>query len=197
MCSWARGVGGVHPMHPMVQRDQGRYNGPTMRFPNPLNKQKNGAAMAYPDVCKVPAPPAPFVPAPFPNVAAASNQFKGAAKKVKSMQKEVMKKSSKGRSGDEAGTLKGIVSSINKMSVLFDQHSVKVKTEGKKASMLASPDRAKKAYTNAVKLQKTFEKKLEAECKKLTNACKADREQMKIAQRVIALVTRGARGHRI
>ena len=27
----------------------------------------SGAAVAFPDVCKVPAPPAPFVPVPYPN----------------------------------------------------------------------------------------------------------------------------------
>jgi hypothetical protein len=28
----------------------------------------SGAAVTFPDVCKVPAPPAPFVPVPYPNI---------------------------------------------------------------------------------------------------------------------------------
>ena len=29
----------------------------------------NGISIAFPDVCKTPAPPAPFVPIPYPNIA--------------------------------------------------------------------------------------------------------------------------------
>ena len=182
-------------MHRMVRWERGRYDGLTMKFPKIANKQKNGASLAFPDVCKVPAPPAPFVPVPFPNVSVASDNLSKASKRVKILQKEAT--SVKSSSGDEPGTLKGIVSSMTKMSTLFAQHSVKVKAEGKKASLLGDAKMANKAYTTAAKLQKDFEKKLEAECKKLTDACKADPEQEKIAKKVIDLVGKAARGHKI
>ena len=33
----------------------------------PASSKSTGNALAFPDVCKVPAPPAPFVPVPYPN----------------------------------------------------------------------------------------------------------------------------------
>jgi hypothetical protein len=32
------------------------------------SKSTTGMQISFPDVCKVPAPPAPFVPAPLPNI---------------------------------------------------------------------------------------------------------------------------------
>ena len=66
-----------------------------------------GFIVAFPDVCKTPAPAGP-VPIPYPNIAQTA-KAKQQAKKVK-----VQKKGAVGRSmGDEAGTLKGTVSSKN------------------------------------------------------------------------------------
>jgi hypothetical protein len=33
----------------------------------PMATAKGGISVCFPDVCKIPAPPAPFVPAPYPN----------------------------------------------------------------------------------------------------------------------------------
>jgi hypothetical protein len=40
---------------------------PMVFFPRTLAASKGGLSVAFPDVCKVPAPPAPFVPIPYPN----------------------------------------------------------------------------------------------------------------------------------
>lgn len=84
------------------------------------------------DVCKIPAPPAPFAPAPFPNMvqcAAASGQ----STKVKFSGSAALTKSSNWSSsqGDEAGTLKGLVSPFNMSKVQYKTASSKVKAQGK------------------------------------------------------------------
>lgn len=84
------------------------------------------------DVCKIPAPPAPFAPAPFPNMvqcAAAS----GASTKVKFCNSPALTKSSNFSSsqGDEAGTLKGMVAPFNMSKVEYKMASSKVKCQGK------------------------------------------------------------------
>ncbi|RZO59302.1 MAG: DUF4150 domain-containing protein [Sandaracinaceae bacterium] len=89
--------------------------------------------MAMPDVCKVPAPPAPPVPTPFPNIAmlnqadgsTCSSKVRIANRKVCTVQTEISR-----TSGDEAGTLKGLVSSTNMDKAVFRQGVSKVKVEG-------------------------------------------------------------------
>ena len=73
----------------------------------PASSKGGGQCLAFPDVCKVPAPPAPFVPVPFPNISMVA-QASGTASKVKICGKDAVTKSSDiGRSqGDEAGTLR-------------------------------------------------------------------------------------------
>jgi len=46
----------------------------------PASTYKGGAVAAFPDVCKTPAPPAPQVPAPYPNIG--SSQTGRASKSV-------------------------------------------------------------------------------------------------------------------
>ena len=46
----------------------------------PASSYKGGAVLGFPDVCKVPAPPAPQVPAPMPNIG--SSQAGQASKTV-------------------------------------------------------------------------------------------------------------------
>ena len=38
----------------------------------------NGVSIAFPDVCKTPAPPAPPIPIPYPNIAKSSDTAQGA-----------------------------------------------------------------------------------------------------------------------
>ncbi len=84
------------------------------------------------DICKIPAPPAPFAPAPFPNLVqcpAAS----GESSKVKFCNSPALTKSSSFSSsqGDEAGTLKGMVAPFNMSKVEYKLASSKVKCQGK------------------------------------------------------------------
>lgn len=37
----------------------------------------NGMTIAFPDVCKTPAPPAPPIPIPYPNIAMSSDTDQG------------------------------------------------------------------------------------------------------------------------
>jgi hypothetical protein len=50
----------------------------------PVTKGSNGiAAATLPNICKMPGPPAPFVPAPLPNIGKSGDKPKGYTKKVK------------------------------------------------------------------------------------------------------------------
>jgi len=97
----------------------------------PASCKAGGTCFGFPDVCKVPAPPAPPIPTPFPNTGQVMQASK-TSKKVKITNKEaVTTKSHIPRSmGDEAGTLKGMVSSTNMDKITFKKGSSKVKVEG-------------------------------------------------------------------
>lgn len=84
------------------------------------------------DTCKTPAAPSP-VPTPYPNMAQVS-QARQTTTKVKIGKKPVVTISSKisRSSGDEAGTLKGMISQTNMGPVSFKKASEKVKAQGKK-----------------------------------------------------------------
>ena len=78
--------------------------------------------IAFPDVCKIPAPPASFAPIPYPNIQFEKNLRKAnavdakaqagdrRAKKKQKMAIESYKSAVSSSSGDEPGTLKGVVS---------------------------------------------------------------------------------------
>ncbi len=97
----------------------------------PASNKAGGQCLAFPDVCLTPAPPAPPIPVPYPNVGMV-NQAKKTSKKVKLAGKDaVTKKSEISRSsGDEAGVNKGVVSGMNMGKVGFKKGSSKVKVEG-------------------------------------------------------------------
>ncbi|MFO0626617.1 MAG: PAAR-like domain-containing protein [Polyangiales bacterium] len=106
----------------------------------PASSKGGGSCAAFPDVCKVPAPPAPFVPTPFPNmsqVATASST----SRKVKICGKEAVTVGSKiSRSnGDEAGTLFGMMSQVNMNQTTYRQGSTAVKCEGKAIVTVLKP----------------------------------------------------------
>lgn len=99
----------------------------------PAATNGGGQCFAFPDVCKVPAPPAPFVPVPFPNIGMLT-QAKGSScsKKVKIANKKVItvKSEISRTSGDEAGTLKGMISATNMDKAVFKKGVSSVKVEG-------------------------------------------------------------------
>ena len=100
-----------------------------------------GMCASFPDVCKVPAPPAPFAPMPFPNMSQGTDiKSSSAAVKVKIMNKvtATVQTQTTRSSGDEAGTLKGMVSATNMSGAEYKMGSTKVKFQGKNAAVLTS-----------------------------------------------------------
>jgi hypothetical protein len=92
----------------------------------------NGVTIAFPDVCKTPAPPAPPIPIPYPNIAKSSDTAKG-AKKVKGDGNPICVKDSNFMmsTGDEAGSLMGVASNKIKGKAEFVNFSFDVQIEGK------------------------------------------------------------------
>ncbi len=86
-----------------------------VNFLSVVHKDSGGVSIAFPDVCKVPAPPAPFAPVPFPNISKSADTDKP-TKKVKADGNPFCLKDSNFKTsvGDEAGTLKGIACSKTK-----------------------------------------------------------------------------------
>ena len=80
----------------------------------PASSKGGGQCFAFPDVCLTPAPPAPPIPVPYPNIRMV-NQTKKTCPKVKVVGKEACNKGSEmpRSSGDEAGVNKGVMSGMN------------------------------------------------------------------------------------
>ena len=97
-----------------------------------VHKGSSGITMAFPDPCLTPAPPAPPIPIPYPNIAQSSDTDKG-AKKVKADGNPICVKDSNfsKSNGDEAGTNKGVASGKNMGKAEFILYSFDVKVEGK------------------------------------------------------------------
>jgi hypothetical protein len=99
----------------------------------------NGVSTAFPDVCKTPTPGGP-VPIPYPNVAMSSDLAKG-SKEVTFDGKSICLKDSEisTSTGDEAGSLNGVVSQKIKGKAQFQNYSFDVKVEGKNVCRLSDP----------------------------------------------------------
>ena len=97
-------------------------------------------SMVMPDVCKTPAPPGPPVPIPYPNIGQASDTT-GGPTKVKTDGQMPMVKGAKymKSSGDEAGTLGGVMSSVNMGECEFMLYSFDVKFEGNNVCRMGDP----------------------------------------------------------
>jgi uncharacterized Zn-binding protein involved in type VI secretion len=108
----------------------------------PLTKGSNGAsAAAVPNVCKMPGPPAPFIPTPLPNIAKTGDSPSGYSKNVKIEGKAVAIKGCAFKSmGDIAskGTGGGLVSATTHgKAKLISPGSMNVTIEGKAVHMLS------------------------------------------------------------
>jgi hypothetical protein len=95
-----------------------------------------GQAMSikFPDVCKTPGPPAPFIPVPYPNISQGSDTDDGSTKTTAHGKPIALKDSSvfKISTGNEAGTAGGgMLSSVTKGKSSYDMYSMNVKIEGK------------------------------------------------------------------
>lgn len=107
----------------------------------PVTKGSNGiAAATVPNVCKMPGPPAPFVPAPLPNIGKSGDSPKGYTKKVKVEGNPVAIKGATFKSmGDMAskGTGGGLVSAnTHGVTKFVSPGSMNVKFEGKNVQLL-------------------------------------------------------------
>jgi hypothetical protein len=103
-----------------------------VNFLSIVNADTNGVSIAFPDVCKTPAPPAPPIPIPYPNIAQSSDTAQG-TKKVKVEGKPVCVKDSNFSmsTGDEAGSIGGVASNKIKGKAEFVNFSFDVQFEGK------------------------------------------------------------------
>ncbi|MEZ4301226.1 MAG: DUF4150 domain-containing protein [Polyangiaceae bacterium] len=97
-----------------------------------VHAASSGVSTAFPDVCKTPAPPAPPVPIPYPNVAMSSDTAQG-SQDVKMDGNPIMLQGSNfaTSTGDEAGSVGGVVSSCTKGKAEFIAYSFDVTVEGK------------------------------------------------------------------
>lgn len=98
----------------------------------PASTKGGGMCFAFPNVCKTPAAPSP-IPIPYPSIGQCSNASGDTcSKKVKILNKAVLHKSSEisSTSGDEAGTLKGLVSSTGGDKAKYKTSASKVLVEG-------------------------------------------------------------------
>ena len=110
----------------------------------PATKGSRGIAKAtLPNVCKMPGPPAPFVPSPLPNIAKSGSSPKGYSKKVKIEGQAVAIRGASFKSiGDMAskGTGGGLISANTHGPAKFvTPGSLTVKIEGKSVHLLGEP----------------------------------------------------------
>lgn len=105
-----------------------------------VHATSSGVASAFPDTCKTPAPPAPPVPIPYPNVALSADTTQGSTE-VKMDGNPIMLQGSnfKMSTGDEAGSVGGVVSGCIKGKAEFVAYSIDVTVEGKSVPRNADP----------------------------------------------------------
>jgi uncharacterized Zn-binding protein involved in type VI secretion len=107
----------------------------------PVTENSGGIkAAAMPNVCKMPGPPAPFVPTPLPNIGKSGDSPDGYSTKVKIMGKKVAIKGATFKSmGDVAskGTGGGLISaSTHDVTEFVGPGSLNTKVEGKAVQLL-------------------------------------------------------------
>lgn len=110
----------------------------------PVTKGSTGIACAtLPNICKMPGPPAPFIPVPLPNIGKSGDSPKGYTKKVLVEGKIVAIKGATFKSvGDAAskGTGGGLISANTHGPTSFiGPGSMDVKFEGKNVQLLSDP----------------------------------------------------------
>ena len=105
----------------------------------PMSCKMGGVCFGFPDVCKVPAPPAPDIPTPFPNFGQVATAVKTSTK-VTVMNQPALNKGSEipMSQGDEAGVSGGVTSGVNMQVVKYAMGYPKVKVEGLDAVGLLS-----------------------------------------------------------
>jgi hypothetical protein len=104
------------------------------------HKGSGGTSIVFPDVCKTPAPPAPPVPIPYPNVGMASDTSGGPTSVKTDGEMPMVKGATYSKSsGDEAGTIGGMLSNVNRNECEFMMYSFDVKFEGNNVCRMGDP----------------------------------------------------------
>jgi len=104
------------------------------------HKGSGGMSTVFPDVCKTPAPPAPPVPIPYPNVGQSSDTTGGPSTVTTDGQMPMVKGAKYMKSsGDEAGVAGGVMSGVNLGECEFMMYSFDVKFEGNNVCRLGDP----------------------------------------------------------
>jgi hypothetical protein len=103
------------------------------------HKGSSGMSLVFPDVCKTPTPAGP-VPIPYPNLGQSSNTLQGSTQTTADGQM-IMVKGAKylPTSGDEAGSVGGVVSGVFKQECEFLMYSMDVMIEGKNVCRMSDP----------------------------------------------------------
>ncbi len=104
------------------------------------HKGSGGVSIVFPDICKTPVPSASPIPIPYPNIGKASDTSKG-PKAVKTDGEMPMVKGAKYSmsTGDEPGSVGGIISGKTKGECEFMMYSFDVKFEGKNVCRMGDP----------------------------------------------------------
>jgi hypothetical protein len=105
-----------------------------------VHKKSDGISTATPDVCLTPAPPAPPIPVPYVNIAF-SKDLADQARTVFSDGEGIALSDSNFSvsTGDEPGTVGGVVSGVNLGKAIFLNYSMDVFAEGKNVCRLSDP----------------------------------------------------------
>ncbi len=99
-----------------------------------------GIAFAFPDVCKTPAPPAPPIPIPYPNIADLSQATKVATDLTVGGTPVLLEGSKVAvSSGDEAGSAGGVQSGTTKGECVITKASTTVFYGGKGVARFLDP----------------------------------------------------------
>ena len=103
------------------------------------HKSSMGMSLVFPDVCKTPTPGGP-VPIPYPNLGKSSDTTAG-TKKVKADGSMIMHKSANYMmsTGDEPGTVGGVLSNTFKQKCEYLMYSFNVMVEGKNVCRMGDP----------------------------------------------------------
>jgi len=97
-----------------------------------VHASSSGIATGFPDVCLTPAPPAPPIPIPYPNIAQSSDTASGSSDtKIDGNPIMLQGSSFSTSTGDEAGSAGGVASLTTKGKAEFILYSFDVKVEGK------------------------------------------------------------------
>ena len=104
-----------------------------------VHKGSGGMSPVFPDVCKTPSPAGP-IPIPYPNIGKAADTSSGPSKVKTDGEMPMVKGATYSKSsGDEAGTIGGMLSNVNRNECEFMMYSFDVKFEGNNVCRMGDP----------------------------------------------------------